>query len=101
MGGLVHVCPDIYIVELKDKTDWDFTVHKRTFNVEMNGRKRSLCNPPSYSLSGARFDVATRIYISLNQIQTISKLCLKPNTISYDGGNIEINCRSKYLQRHC
>jgi hypothetical protein len=33
-----------------------------TFNVAMKGRKRSLCSPPSYRLSGARFEVDTRIY---------------------------------------
>lgn len=42
-----------------------YNIHIQTFKVEMKGRKRSLCSPPSYRLSGARFEVATRIYTCL------------------------------------
>ena len=35
----------------------------------MKGRKRSLCNPRSYRLSGARFEVTTRIYTCVHHAQ--------------------------------
>lgn len=60
------------IEKLCTQTQWKilgqvlwYNIHIQTFKVEMKGRKRSLCSPPSYRLSGARFEVATRIYTCL------------------------------------